>query len=94
MGQVVAMVICVTVWRQAKTKGDGSKQLVLYVDGGVVSRATKNGVVFLGIIICLFLVPVTTITALMASKTYLDDVRFYNRALSADEVQVQAGAFL
>jgi hypothetical protein len=28
------------------------------------------------------------------SNTYLDDVRFYNRALSTAEVQVQAGAFL
>ena len=58
---------------------------------------SNNGlVVFLGMPICSCLEQGIKIISGFDrhSNVFLDDVRFYNRALSAQEVQVQAGAFL
>ena len=73
--------------------GDGSKQRI-YVDGELLIEQQRMGPINWDNHMLVFGARHHNNSFGWASKTYLDDVSYYNRALSADEVQVQAGAFL
>ena len=90
-----------TVWDNSKWyhlaavhgAGDGSMQRI-YVDGELFIEQQRMGSISWDSHMLVFGARHHNNSFGWHSNTYLDDVRFYNRALSSAEVQVQAGAFL
>ena len=73
--------------------GGGTKQKV-YVDGELFFEQDRAGSISWDNHMLVFGARHHNNNFDRISNVYLDDVRFYNRALSAAEVEVQAGAFL
>ena len=73
--------------------GDGSYQKI-YVDGELLIEQQRSGPINWDNHMLVFELDTITIILVGFPNVFLDEVRFYNRALSAQEVEVQAGAFL
>ena len=73
--------------------GDGSYQKI-YVDGELLIEQQRSGPINWDNHMLVFGARHHNNNFGWISNVFLDEVRFYNRALSAQEVEVQAGAFL